>query len=602
MTRHGCLILAFTVITLASAVVRADSGEHGIKPYKPVLLQNTQSAVCDAFLSAWKKVFYGEGRLDERSLDLQAAFPDAEFLTYPRERHRAGYFDGLYDRSFVEFLDLDNDGKLEVLHIEGGQVGWRYLSSDVYVFENEARYHETKAAYGEKYPHYDFFHMSRMGSQYNDEPRPVVEHPPSGVVYVFSHEGAFYTTAAVSRRFQGSERLADLFRLRATGSAEKVCSVQLQADELSTESFTKKSRFYQILKVIRGGPQSGCSIGTGGWRVSPPEKYLLTAFHRPQSMALANNYSINEAMTLERQDAAREIRFLVWGVSDPTSWSLYNNFKNSRSIFIEEMRVYYLQHFVETTEEARALAEESYRFIVDQVISSDHPDSFRLTRIASWKDFPLSLSRDSLPGDTAGAAIESWLEFASQNQQAAPNSTVWRDAVLAAVFTRQDVGRVSALWTELKESYRDDEAAINKALNEILLAALGDLDLTGFALAAGAQVDAPTNWFAKTALMYAVQTNDHPVAQFLLEQGANPSARTVASDQQCGRLKRDGRTPLMYAAENASPELIDLLLDAGAEADAADTEGNTAAWYLERNSGLNNGEKAVLLRRLNPRP
>ncbi|TQV80504.1 ankyrin repeat domain-containing protein [Denitrobaculum tricleocarpae] len=601
MTRYGSLILALVGIALAGGTARAESRSHGITPYKPVLLENMRPAICDPFLSAWERVFYGEGLLDERLLDLQAAFPDAEFLTYPRDRHRAGYFNGLYDRSFVEFLDLDNDGKLEVLHIEGGQVGWRYLSSDIYVFENEARYQEIKAVYGERYPHYQFFHMSRMGRQDNDEPRPVVQHPPSSVVYVFSHEGAFYTTAAVSRWFQGNERQADLYRLKATGTAEKVCSVQLQPSASNIESFTENSRFYQTLQAILGGPQTGCRGGTRAWGISS-ERLLLTALNRPQSMALVNNYTINETMTLERQDAARKIRFLVWGVSDPTSWSLYNSFKNSRSAFIEGMRAYYLQHFVETAEEARALAEESYRFVVDQTISSDYPDRFRLTGIAQWPDFPLSLSRDTPPRDVAGVAIESWLEFASQNQRAASNSKVWRDAVLAAVFTRQDIDVVASLWTKLKESYRDDQAAIDKASNDVLLAALGDQDLTEFALMAGAQVDAPTNWFAKTALMYAAQTNDIGVVQFLLKQGANPSARTVASEHQCARLKRDGRTPLMYAAENASSEVIELLLSAGAQTAATDTEEHTAAWYLQRNSGLTDQEKTVLLRRLNPEP
>lgn len=600
MRRYGCLILAFMGIALASGTARAESSNHGITPYKPVLLENMQPAVCDPFLSAWEKVFYGEGLLDERSLDLNAVLPDAEFLIYPGKGDQAGTAPAAYGESYFHVLDLDNDGNQEVLHIESGVVGWRYLSSDVYVFENEAKYQEIKAVYGEKYPHYQFFHMSRMGRPYNEEPHPVVQHPPSSVVYVFSYEGAFYTTAAVSRGFRGSERVADLFRLKTAGNAEKVCSVQLQPRARNLESYITASRFLQSIGVVTGGPQTGCLMGTAGWGVPPIGRLLLTALNRPQSMALVNNYAINETMTLERQDAAREIRFLVWGVSDPTSWSLYNSFKNSRSAFIEEMRVYYLQHFVETTEEARALAEESYRFIVDQTISSDYPDRFRLTSIAQWQDFPLSLSRDSLPGDTAGVAIESWLEFASQNQQAASNSTVWRDAVLAAVFTRQDVGRVIELWTNLKESYSDDDVAINKALNDILLAALGDLDLTEFALTAGAQVDAPTNWFAKTALMYAAQTNDQTVARFLLEQGANPSARTAASDQHCARLKRDGRTPLMYAAENASPELIELFLNAGVETAAADTEGNTAAWYLERNSGLSDDERTFLLRRMNP--
>lgn len=56
--------------------------------------------------------------------------------------------------------------------------------------------------------------------------------------------------------------------------------------------------------------------------------------------------------------------------------------------------------------------------------------------------------------------------------------------------------------------------------------------------------------------------NDIDVVRYLLEQGANPNARTIM-----------GNTPLHY---KRSPEIVDLLLNAGASINLINTYGNTA--------------------------
>ena len=45
----------------------------------------------------------------------------------------------------------------------------------------------------------------------------------------------------------------------------------------------------------------------------------------------------------------------------------------------------------------------------------------------------------------------------------------------------------------------------------------------------------------------------------------------------------------MYAAENAGEDLIQLLIEAGADTAARDTQGNDLNWYLGRNPALLNG-------------
>ena len=55
----------------------------------------------------------------------------------------------------------------------------------------------------------------------------------------------------------------------------------------------------------------------------------------------------------------------------------------------------------------------------------------------------------------------------------------------------------------------------------------------------------------------------------------------------------------MYAAENASPEVIDAILKAGADISANDTKGNTALWYFGRNVKITDpAERARISKRL----
>jgi ankyrin repeat protein len=84
-------------------------------------------------------------------------------------------------------------------------------------------------------------------------------------------------------------------------------------------------------------------------------------------------------------------------------------------------------------------------------------------------------------------------------------------------------------------------------------------------LAAGAQIDlrdhGVNGW---TALMHAVHKHQKRAAQALLAAGAGPNARA-----------RNGTTPLLLVAGDGDPELVELLLAAGADPRAEDA-GRTA--------------------------
>jgi uncharacterized protein YecT (DUF1311 family) len=105
-------------------------------------------------------------------------------------------------------------------------------------------------------------------------------------------------------------------------------------------------------------------------------------------------------------------------------------------------------------------------------------------------------------------------------------------------------------------------------------------------LAAGANPDFP-NEFGKTPLMVAAHLNRVDAVRALLKAGAKINLATNGGeDPNCSRPLRTGRTALMYAAENASPVVMKVLLDAGADPTSRDSKSNTVDFYLARNPRL----------------
>ena len=74
---------------------------------------------------------------------------------------------------------------------------------------------------------------------------------------------------------------------------------------------------------------------------------------------------------------------------------------------------------------------------------------------------------------------------------------------------------------------------------------------------------------ATNRLFVAVEKADLPATKQAIADGAYINA-----------LDENGQTPLMWAADENSPECIDLLLKAGVDANLADSEGNTALHCL----------------------
>ena len=102
----------------------------------------------------------------------------------------------------------------------------------------------------------------------------------------------------------------------------------------------------------------------------------------------------------------------------------------------------------------------------------------------------------------------------------------------------------------------------------------------------GADLKALDPKYSMTPLMYAATFSQNPeVIAVLLTAGADLKAQN-----------KDGMTALMYAAEhNANPGVITMLLKAGADGKAKDRQGNTAYDYAQKNAKLKGTDAYRLL-------
>lgn len=115
----------------------------------------------------------------------------------------------------------------------------------------------------------------------------------------------------------------------------------------------------------------------------------------------------------------------------------------------------------------------------------------------------------------------------------------------------------------------------------ILAAHSGHLELTRRAIAYGVNIDNALNWnqalmtlllFGKTAMMVAVEKGHYEMVQLLIEHGANVNIR----------IRAKGFSPLSLAISHSRPEILGLLLNAGARPDLEIDHLKTTVEFVQK--------------------
>lgn len=105
-------------------------------------------------------------------------------------------------------------------------------------------------------------------------------------------------------------------------------------------------------------------------------------------------------------------------------------------------------------------------------------------------------------------------------------------------------------------------------------------------------------------LMYAAHMNSPKAVLVLLNNPEMVNATTINTARfdfpLAENLTTYGRTPLMYAAENASQRTIQLLIDAGANPNLKDSKGKDYFDYMDKNWRFNSSKARAYLSQLGP--
>ncbi|KCZ85825.1 ankyrin repeat-containing protein [Hyphomonas adhaerens MHS-3] len=613
----GLLALA-TVSAHAEAEPEPPPRETGwnIAPFQPHLTRNDAPELCQPFAAAWTDLFGAAGRLDSADLDL-SAIPHEAVFAFPEtvRSGRAARTQTLYGQTFEARHDLDGDGDEEVLFVVSYDRGWRYRGAGLYLFDTVADFEAMQAQYPERYGEISFtYNWNELAAEVTGG--PVASFGRLHRVQLFLHEGVLYTVSdgrGVSRGQQSKRE--SVRRIWPAEEAETVCELQIRPGPEQFEPFISASPFYQALKAMYAGPganQGGRCHANRGWVGVPPDAILPDLFHRPQAWPEPNGRFEPEE---ERQDdVAREVRPLSWGTSDPSGWQTYLSLKADQPEFLRRMEEYYAERFAMPPEQAKAEALQAWRALVDRVFYSRNNDMALAVLvppfyIAHPTSDPVDFDWDAPLDEILDEVIAGVRNSAAPLWQSGPVNGA---AIAAAIYVNRPTEEIRELYNLVlpaagppaTEREQKRQWYAKRALHvAILPAAVTRPDVLAMLLSEGAPPDDATNSFRKTALMYAAQENQPDSARLLLAAGADVNQTTDDSPYQtgfltCVELQRDHRTALMYAAENASEELISLMLDAGADPAAEDTEGNSASWYLARNTKLADEARSRLETRL----
>jgi ribosomal protein S6 len=277
--------------------------------------------------------------------------------------------------------------------------------------------------------------------------------------------------------------------------------------------------------------------------------------------------------------------FEFWASQSPSNYRLYTVFlAESRKVHPLLAR-HYQQRFRYPRKKANIVATQALALFADRAAGS-FPGS---SPYSSEDPKRLSdLAKLTKSGNPDSATLKAILATNPPEEEI-------DQALKTALLTNKPKSVIHLLADSLKSMDHGDESA--------LFFALPNLENVKLLLTKGASINY-ANGFGKTPLFYAVEKNQHALAEFLIRHSANPNHAYKSADElmenACAyNIVHSRRTPLMHAAQHADVEMLKLLIKHGARLQDVDDQGFNALDYAMKNQQTSN---IKFLRSLGVRP
>ena len=429
--------------------------------------------------------------------------------------------------------------------------------------------------------------------------------PDMNPINIFSYGSRYYIFHYFGSPGLYGEPTVSLRQLHSSGTATPVCEVQM-LPRLETSNLrpgnapqwsafppaegqhtlatiappTTLLRFLGAIQRIQGeeGPNGG-TLRALDRRLGESAVINQKAITQPWDLLAA---APDESEVMQTETAIHQ-----WAMASISNFHLFEEYRATEPMARQALSTFYREQFgipADFANKASAIA-------LDRIIAS----SFSFGSNQTGPD-----ARSAALGDLATVVKVSVYRRQKSTEPASTDVTQLLESALLTGAGKEDITYLLEHGAQVTngdmEPYGSSEPTLFFALEH---PALVDLMLHH-----GASVRAINN-FGKTGLMYAAQYDLAPTVRLLLKHGADVAARAGTPDGDAASdlaidlaIRCKDRTALMYAAENASATVINLLLDAGADGAAADSCQHTVKIYLGRNVALSAGERAAIEKRL----
>ena len=559
----ACLLLV-SVTSKAHAATAAEQFGARRWPTEPKLSVDSQKDLCKQIVAEALETFASVNS----DIDMASTIAQ-DFPPLPATPAIDSLPDGTSSNLGRLDLDLDGTGHRQVVIYRDNAFNWRGDWHYAYVFPSVADFESAKAEIASKWINVPedsqvpspIKHNFSAQQYYPSALTNKDEEIQTGNVWadhaLFESNKRFYFLDGTTTFDRQVPAPFQIFRLFANGKVQVACRIESGVDEVY-KTFQKLPAVPSLLATIR-------TIGAGG----------------------EDGGTMHSGQAHDAQATAAEIRtaYRPWATSAETKPAFagdnpYYRYDDRMRAFLEDWSYAELwnRREYQTLLELTGPAEASY--------ASYLQSAFGVTADAARLDAVKVIQA------LIGARIEIPNQFTIAQTQLYFPSTPLHVAVM-----RRDRAAFDAALSSPQSGADQPYGRPPKPKSEVISDAISDAVEWPYALEQLLKSGADPNYangFGKTPLMVAAHFDRPDAVKRLLEKGAKVDAVTRApSAPWLGSPNRTARTALTYAAENAGPTTIKLLLDAGADATAKDSEGNDLSFYLNRNPRFTNAQRSL---------